>query len=230
VLILDSFARGVAPFSEYILAFRSELRDRWPGPLDLFEVPLESARSPDPEDDESLVNFLAARLTRDPVDLVAVFGDPAMRFAARHRQRLFPDVPLIIAGVEQRRILPRFLGPKTVTVGPRYDPTSMVEDVLQVLPATRQIVIVFGVSPLERFWSDECHRAFTRFENRVQFRWLDGLSLDAMTREVASLPRDSAVVYGMLLRDADGLSFEREHALIRLRAVSSAPVFACFES
>ena len=34
----------------------------------------------------------------------------------------------------------------------------------------------------------------------------------------------------MLLRDADGLSFEREHALIRLRAVSSVPVFACFES
>ena len=30
VLIMDSFARGVAPFSEYILAFRSELRDRWP--------------------------------------------------------------------------------------------------------------------------------------------------------------------------------------------------------
>ena len=113
VLILDSFARGVAPFSEYILAFRSELRDRWPGPLDLFEVSLESARSPGPEDDASMVNFLAARLTRDPVDLVAVFGDPAMRFARRHRQRLFPDVPLLISGVEERRLLPEFLGPKT---------------------------------------------------------------------------------------------------------------------
>jgi len=196
----------------------------------VFEVSLESARSPGPEDDASMVNFLAARLTRDPVDLVAVFGDPAMRFATRHRPRLFPDVPLLIAGVEERRILPRFLGPKTVAASIRYDVATMVEDVLQVLPATRQMVSILGVSPLERFWSDECHRAFARFENRVQFRWLEGLSVEAMKREVAALPRDSAVIYGMVLRDGDGLSFEREQALIRLRAVSSAPFFACYES
>ena len=230
VLIIDSFARGVTPFSEYILAFRSELRDRWPGPLDLLEVPLESARSPHPEDDETLVDFVAARLARDPVDLVAVFGDPAMRFAARHRERLFPNVSLLISGVEERRLLPEFLGPKTATVGTRYDLTYVVEDILRVLPATRQIVVVFGVSALERFWSDEARRAFAPFQDRVQFRWLEGLSVEAMKREVASLPRESAVVYGMLLRDADGLSFEGEQALIRLRAVSSAPVFAFFES
>ena len=108
---------------------------------------------------------------------------------ARHRERLFPDVPLLIAGVEERRLLPEFLGPKTATVGDRYDPTLIIEDILQVLPGTRQIVIVFGVSPLERFWSAECRRAFARFENRVQFRWLEGLSFEAMKREVASLPR-----------------------------------------
>ena len=219
VLILDSFGRGVAPNSAYIVAFRRELRDRWTGPLDLFEVSLESARSRNPEEDESLVNFLAAHLTRDPVDLVAVFAAPAMRFAARHRQRLFSDVPMLVAAVEQR-MLPRFLPAKTATVGHRYDLVSIVEDILQVLPATRQIFVVFGVSPMERFWSDESRRAFARFENRVQFRWLEKLPAEAMKREVASLPRESVLLYGMLLRDADGLSFEGEDALIRLRAVS----------
>ena len=99
-----------------------------------------------------------------------------------------------------------------------------------MLPATRQIFVVFGVSPMERFWSDESRRAFARFENRVQFHWLEKLPAEAMKREVASLPKESVVLYGMLLRDADGLSFEGEDALIRLRAVSSVPVFACFES
>jgi len=229
-LVLDSFARGVAPFSEYNRAFRSELRERWPGPLDLFEVSLESARSPDPEDDGSLVNFVAAHLARDPVDLVVVFCEPAMRFATRHRQRLFPNVPLLIAAVEQRRRLPKFLGPKTAAVSHRHDITGIVDDILQVLPATRQIVVVLGVSPLERFWSNEGRREIARFENRVLFRWLEGLPFEAMKRVVASLPKDSVVLFGLLLRDADGLSFEGEHALVRLRAVSSAPVFACYES
>ncbi len=215
---------------EYLLAFRSTLLDRWPRPLDLFEVSLQSARSPSPEDDGSLVNIVAAHLSRDPVDLVVVFNEPAMQFAVRHRQRLFADVPLLIVGVEERRLLPSFLGPRTTAVMHRHDVTSIIDDILQVLPATREIVVVIGVSPLERFWSAVGRREIARFENRVQFRWLDGLSVEAMTREVASLPKDSVVVYGLLLRDADGLSFEGQRALIRLKAASSAPVFGCYES
>ena len=38
------------------------------------------------------------------------------------------------------------------------------------------------------------------------------------------------VLYGLLLRDADGISFEENHALIRLRQVSIVPVFGFFES
>src|SRR4051794_4497964 len=74
VLILESFGRDVAPLSRMILAFRAELRNRWPEPIDLFEVSLESARSALPDEDGSLVNFLAERLARDPVDLVVPFG------------------------------------------------------------------------------------------------------------------------------------------------------------
>jgi PAS domain S-box-containing protein len=230
VLIIDSFARGVAPFNEYILGFRDELRDLWPGPLDLFEVSLESARSPDPEHDGSLVNFIAAHLARDPVELVVVSCAPAMQFAVRHRKRLFPSVPLLIMGVEERRLLTEFAGPTPATVCDRTDVALVVENILQVLPGTREVVVVFGVSPLERFWSDECHRVFARYEGRVHFRWLEGQSFEAMKREVASLPRDSVVLYGLLLRDGDGLSFEGQHALIRLSAASNAPVFGYSES
>jgi PAS domain S-box-containing protein len=230
VLILDSFAQGVAPMNEYVLAFRSELRDRWPGPLDLFEFSLGAARSPDLEDNGSLVNFIAAHVSRDPVDLVVVSCEPAMRFAVQHRKRLFPDVPLLIMGVEVRRIPPEFVGPNTAAVCVRNDLPLAVENILRVLPGTRKIAIALGVSPLERFWSDEFHRAFAQFEDRVQLYWLEGLPVEAMKREVASLPRDSVVLYCLLLRDADGMSFEGNHALARLIAASNAPVFGCMES
>jgi PAS domain S-box-containing protein len=229
VLILDSFARGVAPLNEYVLAFRSELADIWPGPLDLFEVSLESARSPDPEDDGSLVSYIAAHLARDPVDLVVVSCEPAMRFAVRHRERLFPNVPLLVMGVEERRLLADFGGP-TAVIPDRTDLTLVIENVLQVLPGTREVVVVFGVSPLERFWSNECRRVFTQFEERLRFRWLDGMSVDEMQRVVASLPKNTVVLYALVLRDAAGLSFEGQHALIRLKAAANAPVFGFFES
>jgi signal transduction histidine kinase len=230
VLILESFGRDVGPLSKTILAFRAELRARWPEPIDLFEVSLESARSNQPAEEDSLVHFLAERLSRDPVDLVVTFGSPAMGFAVRNRERLFPRSLVLMAGVDRRLIKPEFLGPATVVVGPRLDLAGRVEDILRVLPATRQIVVVCGASPLEQYWAAEYRREFARFENRVHFRWLDGQPFTAMRREVAALPANSAVLYQWLLRDAAGVSFEQDQALLGLRAVSSAPVFAYSES
>ena len=153
-----------------------------------------------------------------------------MRFAAMHRERLFPGVPLLIVGVEERRLAPAFPGTNTAAVLDSTDLALVVENILQVLRGTREVVVVFGASPLERFWSNECRRVFARFEERVRFRWLENLSFEAMKREVASLPTDSVVLYALLLRDAQGLSFEGQHALNRLRSVSNAPVFGFFES
>jgi PAS domain S-box-containing protein len=230
VLILESFGRDVGPLSKMILAFRAELRARWPEPIDLFEVSLESARSNQPAEEESLVHFLAERLAADPVDLVVPFGSPAMGFAARNRERLFPRSPILIAGVERRMVKPEFRGPATAIVGPRFDVAGTVEDILRVLPATREIVVVYGASPVEQYWVGEYRREFARFEDRVHFRWLDGQPFAAMRQEVAALPPDSAVLYTLLLRDAAGVSFEQDQALLGLRAVSSAPVFAYHES
>jgi PAS domain S-box-containing protein len=230
VLILESFGRDVGPLTRMIQAFRAELRTRWPEPIDLFEVSLESARANQPAEEESLVNFLSERLARDPVDLVVPFGPPAMGFVSRHRKRLFPRSPILVAGVERRLVTPEFLGPSSVVVGPRFDITGTVEDILRLLPETREIAVVFGASPLEQYWVAEYRRAFARLENRVRFRWLDGQPFEAMKREVAALPANSAVLYPILIRDAAGASFEQDQAILGLRAVSSAPMFAISES
>jgi PAS domain S-box-containing protein len=230
VLILESFGRDAGPLGKMILAFRAELRARWPEPIDLFEVSLETARSNQPAEEDSVVHFLAERLAHDPVDLVVPFGTPAMEFAARHRERLFPTAPILIAGVERRLIKPEFLGPWAVAVGPRFDIAGIVDDILRLLPETREIAVVYGASSFEQYWVAEYRRAFARFEDRVHFRWLDGQPFAAMKNEVASLPRNSAVLCPILLRDAAGVSFEQDLALLGLRAVSTAPVFACSES
>jgi len=230
VLILDSIRRDVVPLSNQILAFRAELRSRWPDSINLIEVSLEADRFPEPESDRKLVAFLEGRLGRDPIDLVVPFGTPAMLFVTQHRQRLFPGAPLLIVGVEERRLTPKVRDPATIVVGLRIDITGVVEDILGVVPGTQEIALIFGASPLERFWLNECRREFVRFKGRVRFRWLDSLSFKAMKQEVAKLPRDVAVLYVLLLRDVSGVSFEQNQALLDLSGVSTAPMFACFES
>ena len=90
--------------------------------------------------------------------------------------------------------------------------------------------MVLGHSPLERFWRVQVEREFAPFAGRVEFEWLDLLSLEAMRRRVAALPPHSAVFYGTLNVDAAGVPHEENEGLAAIRSASSAPVFGLFES
>ena len=67
--------------------------------MDIYELPLELARFADPEGEDPLVTFLEGRLKSHPVDLVVPIGRAGVQFAARHRERLFPDTPVLALAV-----------------------------------------------------------------------------------------------------------------------------------
>ena len=86
--------------------------------------------------------------------------------------------------------------------------TGMIEDMLQIQPDTTNIVVVFGVSPLEKFWVGECRREWQAFTNRVGFSWLDNLSLQQMQARMQKLPPRSFIFFGMLVMDAERVPYD----------------------
>jgi signal transduction histidine kinase len=101
----------------------------------------------------------------------------------------------------------------------------LIESILQVLPDTTNIAVVIGDSPLERFWVEEMRREFARFSNRVGFEYLNKLSFDEIVQRVAELPPHSAIFYGSVRVDAQGVPQEEDRVLSRLREVSKSPIF-----
>jgi hypothetical protein len=94
-----------------------------------------------------------------------------------------------------------------------------------VLPETTNIAVVIGNSTNEQFWARELRREFQPFADRVQFEWLNELSLDETLRRVAGLPPRSAVLYFMLAVDGAGAVHPLDAAFTRLREVATVPVF-----
>src|SRR5215211_6817891 len=101
VLLLHSFGREFEPFSTFSETFRSELARQSSEPLDFFDVGLGSARFEGAEE-APFVDYLRALFAGHRVHLVVPMGGPACRFAQKHRARLFPDTPMLLASVEQR--------------------------------------------------------------------------------------------------------------------------------
>jgi PAS domain S-box-containing protein len=230
VLILDSFGRDVAPFSATASTLRTTLARELGEPVNIDEVPLDTTLQDDPELEAAQAEYLQHIAVRRHFDLVVVVGSPAAQFTVRYRDRIFPATPLLFTVVASRLVSPETLGANSALLTHRIRLRGMVEDILQLAPATTNIAVVFGASPLEKFWAAACRREFQAFTNRVHFSWLDDLTLDQMCARVAGLPPHSFVLYGLLIVDAAGVPYNSDTGLNRLHAVANAPLYAYFQS
>ncbi len=104
VLVLHSFGRDFEPWSRYVRAIRSELDRRSPWPLDGQDHTVVTARFDDPDAEDAFVEYLRALYTTRALDLIISVGSPAANFIQKHRARLFPQTPLLLTAVEQRRV------------------------------------------------------------------------------------------------------------------------------
>jgi hypothetical protein len=74
VLLLHSFGRDFAPWSEYARTFREELSRQSPDGIDLYEASLATARFPDDEEGP-FVDYLRALFAKRQLDLGACPGN-----------------------------------------------------------------------------------------------------------------------------------------------------------
>ena len=129
VLILHPFGRDFVPWSQYGKTFREELLRQSPEGIDLYETSLVSARSGDLEEGP-FADYLRALFVKRQPDLVVAISDPAIRFIQNHREQLFPTVPAVYMGVDQRRISRIALTSHDALVVTDVDFNLIVENIL----------------------------------------------------------------------------------------------------
>ena len=230
MLLLSSYGNEFSYFSQVVTDFRSEL-DRIEGrSCDYYQVALELARFDSDAYEKPFLDYVNAIVAHRRPELVVTFGGPAARFSQVHRERLFPDVPLLYAAMDSMLQERSKLTSLDATVPLTIDLAAAPEAVLQLLPDTRNLAIILGSSPLERYWRARLEGELARFEPRLRLIWLDGLTLEATTERVANLPPRSAVFLVMLLVDEKGAAYSQSRVLAAVRGAATGPVFGIFDN
>jgi signal transduction histidine kinase len=230
VLIVHSFGREIAPYAASISVFRRELALRLPEPVVFIEAALDAGRVIGPAEQEAFAAYLRERFADPAPDLIVSSAGPAAQFLVRYRDAIFPGVPLMMTALDVR-VAPRAeLRPGDAVVATQLDLPRTFDALLHLRPDTRTIAVVLGVTPLERFWRQQLQKDTAHLAGRVDFVWLDGLSLPQMLQRVASLPPSSAVYFTMLVVDGAGVPHEGLQALTELRQAANAPIFSIFEN
>ena len=229
VLIVHSFGRTTPPFATQSTAFETTLTKELGESIDINEVSLDVASYGQPELEGPFVEFLLGRLTKWRPDLVVPIGAPAGQFVVKYRDRLFPQAAIIYTAMD-RRTLPADASQNNATfVGDSFDLSGLFEDILQLAPDTNHIAVVVGATPLERLWTNALRDAVEPFTSRVRITWLNNLSFDETLRQVATLPPHSFILFGLLLRDAAGVTHNQDNVLRRLHEVANAPINGVFQ-
>jgi signal transduction histidine kinase len=230
VMVLHSFGRDFKPWNEYARTIRTELERQSPWPLDIVDHSLVGARSSVDNSEQAFVDYLHALYPGNSLDLIVSIGAPAAAFVQRHRPGLFANVPMLFTAVDERRVQFTAIGPNDTVAAVRIDYLDAIENILRVLPDTKNVMMVVGTSPIEQFWHEEISRNVQSLAGRVTFSWTDTLSFDEILRQAAALPPRTAIFWELMIVDAAGVVHEGNAALAKLHAVANAPIFSYDES
>ena len=225
VLVLQSYDRGNLTLDFLTGSFRVEL-DRLAGsPVNVIQVvvgPTGFVGAPE----QAVVDYIQATFADRPKpDLIVTLAGPAAVFARKHRRQLFPEAPLLLAAADERYLRDAPLGDNETDVSVRGDFSRLVDDILQLLPQTRQVFMVMGSGLLGKFWHRELENDFKRFDGRLTFIWSDDLSLQEILRRCTTLPDNSAIFFFTFGTDAAGAAYADERVIAELRATANAPLF-----
>ena len=230
VLLLHSFGQTFKPWSEYGQAIRAELDRQSPWPLDIIDYSLVSARFSDENPEAPFVEYLRTLFAKHPLDLIVSIGAPAAAFVQRNRQRLFATTPMVLMAVDQRRVQYSNLTANDVAVAVRINYLSAFENILQVLPDTKNVTVVVGTSLLEKFWKEAIGKEVEPLTNRIKLSWTDELSFEELLKQASALAPHTAIFWELMIVDAAGVVHESDTPLPRLHAVANAPIFSYDES
>ncbi|MGZ5064966.1 MAG: sensor histidine kinase [Usitatibacter sp.] len=227
VLMLQALDRGNLIIDHFTGDFRVSLDQRVGKPVNVVQVVVGPTGFVGASD-RALVDYIRSMYVDHPPDLIVSTAGPAAVFARRNRRELFPGTPLLLAAVDQRYLRGAPLRENETAVAVVNDFPRLIDDILRVLPRTRQVFMVIGSGSIGQFWRRELEREFTRFRDRVTFAWSNEMSLEDILRHCASLPSHSAIVYLTFGTDVKGGAYADEQVLADLHAKANAPLFSAF--
>jgi signal transduction histidine kinase len=216
--------------SGYGIAVESGLRQVLDGnpaqPVQIFSEFLDEPRFGGDRYELTVTTYLHDKYADHPVDAVVAGGDAALEFILRHRDQLFPRVPVLYLGVTPLALqsMPP-LPPDVVGVPIVWDFAGTVGLALKWHPHATRLVIVQGAS-IQDDWESVISPQIAPILGHVQAEYLIGLPPPTLQKRLRELGNDSVVLTMGFHRDRDGRFYVPSDAIDLIVAASSAPVYS----
>jgi signal transduction histidine kinase len=213
-----------------IAAVDKEIRgalDESPFQIELYTENLETNLFPEDSSQREFLQWYIHKYRDRKLDLIIAEGSPSIEFMAKSHGRFFPGVPIVFC-----------CSPQVGAAGPQLDtdftgawmdiaPLTTLNVALRLQPQTQHIVVVGGVSQLDRQVEELTKESLRNYEDRFEFTYLTDLALPNLLERLRHLPSNTIVFYTSFSRDAAGTPFiDAKQVLPIVASMANAPVFS----
>ncbi len=181
--------------------------------------------------EQRLVDLLLAKYRGRRFDLVLPVRAESLRFVLRHREVLFPGVPVVFTDVMQPDLETMPLPPDvTGIVNPPMASQRTISVALTLHPGAKAVTIVGGASQFDRDRALGAESLVRAHSPDLPITSLVGQSLDDQVRAVSRLGSDQVVVFTSYRADSLGRSMMAASVFRQIATASGAPVYGAAET
>jgi PAS domain S-box-containing protein len=192
VLIFESFSVPSLGTAE---AVKSAMRTRSPWPVNFYVEYLEGQRFDDAGYLKDTFESLLHTYSEQKLDLVMAESYPALQFVLRHRDEMFPGVPIVFWGVYPDRLAGLKIWPGVTGVTDNVDVGATIDLALHLHPDTTTVAVLTNNSEFERYWLAAVQAQLLRYQGRLKEVDLVALPTSQLLEAVAALPRQTVVLF-----------------------------------
>jgi signal transduction histidine kinase len=179
---------------------------------------------------DTQADFLRQKYSGRNIRVIVVEANPALRFALKFRDRMFPGVPVVHVAIGTDQLEGLSLPADFVGKPIDLDPTETLRFALRLQPRAERIVIVTGAAPRDRIWEERARKAVARLEGHPEVEYLAGLPTAAVAQRLGALSKDTIVFTpGYVLDGAGHVSTPRQAAEL-IGSASAAPAYGPFDT
>jgi signal transduction histidine kinase len=168
-------------------------------------------------------DFLKEKYRGTKLGVIVSYGSLSLSYATRLRDELWPQTPLVFAGVNEFTAdrLKRPAHSTGITV--RHRLQDMVDVAKTLFPDFRTLVLVGDRLGSNNFWKHFVAE-LPNVKNQLPVVDLTGMSFDQLLRRVASLPKDAVIAYLGISRDNGEIRYVPRDALRIFAKSANRPI------
>jgi signal transduction histidine kinase len=205
-------------------AVRAEMQKAVTNRIEFLAEYLDASHFSDKEHFRLFQDYLGKKYAGQKLDLILAFPSRDYRLAGELPHALFPDVPVVFVTINELEV-PEWISKLGVTgIVQRYDLRGTLGLIMRLQPDTRRIVVIGGVSDVDRMTLARIEEASHALEG-IEFDFWTNRPVAELPGAVKSLPEGTVVLISTVMSDVNGQTFYMSQLAQMLAPSANVPVY-----